>query len=171
MTAGIFGLLGVALGIAGSYWTGKRLLDAQSKRNIDLLALQTEREAAERAEEALHRIEIESHTAKDWGRLHNQWSDEVLGPTTRVGDAEIRRRVNSVAVAIFHAWQNPDAGLAYGVLRAIDNAREALRAFLANRPLPPSTFPSNEKLHDLLWGEGRGRPDYAVYQASLADHG
>src|SRR5829696_1182744 len=51
---GVPGIAGVALGSLLSYVFGKRLLDDQATRTREMLAVQTERDAADRVEVALN---------------------------------------------------------------------------------------------------------------------
>lgn len=172
---GVPGLVGVALGSLLSYLFGKRLLDDQATRTREMLAVQTERDAADQVEVALNGLHIAARDvpvgeSPKWGLLHNRWQDEVLMPAARIHDRDLQVRITAVGQAIFYASMWPEEQLVFGVLHAIENATNGLRAFLANKPQPPSFFPDSKELFRIIWGVGGGRPNLDAYREWLADH-
>jgi hypothetical protein len=165
-------LLGAVVGAVLSYRNSKRLLDDQAERNMTMLAIQVERDAADQVDRAVHRLATgakEARGSSDWGRLHNQWQDEVTEVAWRLDDHDLRGRVTVLGTIIFYAFQFSDPAATYGVLRACEDLQDGLRAFLARRTIPPSTFPSNEKLRHLVFGGG-GKPEFERLATWFADH-
>lgn len=167
-------LVGTVLGAFLSYYFGRRLLDDQSDRQAKFLARQRSIDAALRTDEALQRLSTSVATlargeTPQWGTIHNQWQDEVMGPAAHLRNDDLRSRVSSVGFAIFQAWQHKGESLGFVVNLAIADAQAGLQAVVAEEPIPPARFPDNQETMSLLWSGGRSAPDVEAWRQRVID--
>jgi hypothetical protein len=127
--------------------------------SLELMVVQRERDAADAADRALRALQVGINDGSIEGPnlpdVHNNWQDSINEPVLRIRDEEIQRRASVLGWTIYFAMQSRSGThWSYAVLRATEDVRAALAAFLNREPVPASRFPDEVHLRSLVRASG-----------------